>query len=176
MLESYDNVLGLQELFPSKCSALPLEQFPMEMQKTFSSITFRASLSLFLSVYYLIFRSNFGDCVVCSSRQECSLHINILYVGPMHSAMPNREPGKQWKLMAQIHSLYIFYYQIAIYKTKILRIAEVKGIQNNEVGKRGLCKNCVSNKRFRPFKSIYKKYLNWGVFGFDFNWRKNWGN
>ena len=42
--------------------------------------------------------------------------------------------------MAQIHSLYIFYYQIAIYKTKILRIAEVKGIQNNEVGKRGLCK------------------------------------
>ena len=27
--------------------------------------------------------------------------------------------------MAQIHSLYIFYYQIAIYKTKILRIAEV---------------------------------------------------
>lgn len=67
--------------------------------------------------------------------------------------------------MAQIHSLYIFYYQIAIYKTKILRIAEVKGIQNNEVGKRGLCKNCVSNKRFRPFKSIYKKYLNWGYLG-----------
>ena len=42
MLESYDNVLGLQELFPSPPL---LEQFPMEMQKTFSSITFRASIA-----------------------------------------------------------------------------------------------------------------------------------
>ena len=99
--------------------------------------------------------------VVVGKNAVC---ISTFYVGPMHTAMPNREPGKQWKLMAQIHSLYIFYYQIAIYKTKILRIAEVKGIQNNEVGKRGLCKtvsvmSCsnndkVVNKRFEKLVKL----------------------
>ena len=67
--------------------------------------------------------------------------------------------------MAQIHSLYIFYYQIAIYKTKILRIAEVKGIQNNEVGKRGLCKPVsliTDSGHSNPFtnKSIFNSLKN----------------
>ena len=95
--------------------------------------------------------------VVVGKNAVC---ISTFYVGPMHSAMPNREAGKQWKLMAQIHSLYIFYYQIAIYKTKILRIAEVKGIQNNEVGKRGLCKPVSLKKdsgHWNPF--IRKAFL-----------------